>query len=75
MMALYRSTGSYVKFIYAKHYNTLPIGFEHKTPETGLKLVALVLMVSNKSISIDFTIFASVKLLTPGDESNSTLRL
>ena len=32
------------------------IGFECNTPETGLKLVVLVLMVSNKRISKDFTL-------------------
>ena len=46
--------------------------FKIKTPETGLKLVALVLMVGNKKISKDCTRYAHVKLLTPGDEYDST---
>ena len=50
MIALYRSTGLYVKILHAKHYNTWVTGFEHKHPETGLKLVALVFTVSNKKI-------------------------
>ena len=33
--------------LYAKHSNILPIRLEHKTPETGLKLVALILLVNN----------------------------
>ena len=55
-MALYQPTGKYVKCLHAKHYNTWPIGFEHKAPEIELKLVALVLIVSYKKISEDFTI-------------------
>ena len=55
MMALYCSTVLYLKSLHSKLYNTWPIGFEHKPPETGLDLVALVLMVSNKKISKGFT--------------------
>ena len=55
-MALYRSTGWYVKSLHTKHYNTCAIGLKHKTPKTGLKLAALVLMFSNKKISKDFPI-------------------
>ena len=36
------------------HY--LGIGLKHKTPLQGLKLVAIVLIFSNKKISQDFTI-------------------
>ena len=32
--------------LYAKHYDTWATGFEHKTPETGLKPVVLVLIIS-----------------------------
>ena len=40
MIAVYRSTCLYVKSLHAKHFNTWSIGFEHKTSEKGLKLVA-----------------------------------
>ena len=72
-LALYRSTSLYVKSLHAKHYNTWPIGFKHEAPD--IELVALVFMISNKKISKDFYILAHVKLMTPGDGSNSTLGL
>ena len=57
MLALNHSTGLNIKSLHAKRYITLATGFEHKTPETGLKSIDLILiMVSNKKISTDFTI-------------------
>ena len=43
------------KSLHAKHYNTWAIGFEHYTPDTGLKLVALLHMFSLQKISEDST--------------------
>ena len=52
-------------------YQTLQysgIGLKCETPKTGLKLVAMILMFSNKKISTDFTIYTHVNLVTLGDK-------
>ena len=49
-MALYCCTGLHVKSPHAKYYNTRPFGFERWTPDTGLKLVVLVLMFNKKKL-------------------------
>ena len=41
---------------------------KHKTPKTGLKLVAIVLIFRSKNISRDFTIKVHVQLMTLGDK-------
>ena len=44
------------------------MGLKRKTPMTGLKLVAIVLLFSNKKISKDFTIQPHIKLVTLGNK-------
>ena len=75
MLALYQHGPVSLHWLIRKiaSYQTLQyfgIGIKHKTPETGLKLVAILLMSSNKKISTDSTI-QWIPLNCNPDKSNS----